>query len=248
MREQVAMIEAENAALKTSCDAQAAAIVGLEAENAALRGSCDEQAVTIARWGSEDATFRATVNNHTQKEQQKGQAAPERMPFHPEFLRFMRETFACEVMRTCNAQRVAAETAAADARLQTVALEAKVAQLEDENAMDVDAPAPVVAAQDPTPNTHLDAARARGSLDYALHTGPTQRNISIVLRTPETTTTRELERRIKELEADCAEAKATAARDAASLHRAEICVSDQERKIASLEAVASSAVQKYNTK
>jgi hypothetical protein len=107
MREQVAVIaglEAENAALKTSRDAQAAAIVGLEAENAALRESCDEQAVTIARWGSEDATFRATVNNHTQKEQQKGQTTPERMPFHPEFLRFMRETFACEVMRTCNAR------------------------------------------------------------------------------------------------------------------------------------------------
>jgi hypothetical protein len=32
-------------------------------------------------------------------------------------------------------------------------------------------------------------------------------------------------------------AKATTARDAASLRHAEICVSDQERKIASLEAV-----------
>ncbi|KAJ7828365.1 hypothetical protein B0H14DRAFT_3466367 [Mycena olivaceomarginata] len=197
--------------------------------------ACDAQAAAIRGWGSEDATFRATVNNHMQKEQQKGQTAPERMPFHPEFLRFMRETFA-------------SETAAADARLQTVALEAKVAQLEDENAMDVDVDAPVVAAQDPTPNTHLDAARARddtdadtdatGGLGLRPHTGPTQRNISIVLRTPETTTTtRELERRIKELEAECAEAKATTARDAASLRHAEVCVSDQERKIASLEAV-----------
>ncbi|KAJ7318678.1 hypothetical protein DFH08DRAFT_395644 [Mycena albidolilacea] len=240
MREQAAVIaglEAENATLKTSCDEQATAIADLKAENAALRGSCDEQAVTIARWWSENATLQAMVNNHMQKEQQKGQTAPEHMPFHPEFLGFMRETFACEVMRTCNAQRVAAETAAADARLQTIALEAKVTQFEDENAMDVDAPAPVIAAEDPTPNTQLDAGCARGGLDYALHTGPMQRKVSIVLCTPETTTTRGLESRIKELEAECAEAKAIAARDITSPRRTACCVSDQKRKIASLEAV-----------
>ncbi|KAJ7848946.1 hypothetical protein B0H14DRAFT_3452769 [Mycena olivaceomarginata] len=211
MREQVA------------CDAQAAAIVGLEAENAALRGSCDEQAVTIARWGSEDATFRATVNNHMQKEQQKGQTAPERMPFHPEFLRFMRETFACEVMRTCNAQRVAAETAAADARLQTVALEAKVAQLEDENAMDVDVDAPVVAAQDPTPNTHLDAARARGGLDYALPHWPNATQLSASCCAHRRRRRRRQKPPPRGTPHRCATPR--------------ICVSDQERKIASLEAV-----------
>ncbi|KAJ7621728.1 hypothetical protein DFH06DRAFT_1232588 [Mycena polygramma] len=124
---------------------QVQTIVGLEAENASLKMTVEERLREIealktalaereARGGEPQPQKTVSVL--------EPRAAPERMPFHPEFLDFMRETFACEVMRTCNAQRMAAETAAVDARVQFAALEGKVAALEEklvrDNAIDVD--------------------------------------------------------------------------------------------------------------
>ncbi|KAJ7907202.1 hypothetical protein B0H13DRAFT_2662500 [Mycena leptocephala] len=117
---------------------QEEAIAGLEMKNASLKVSVDYQTVSCANRGAEDGAAEGTIHPPP--------CAAPRMPFHPEFLDFMRETFACEVMRTCNAQRVAAETAASDgahlpftrstdvpstpfaARVQVNALESKLAR------------------------------------------------------------------------------------------------------------------------
>ncbi|KAJ7713694.1 hypothetical protein DFH07DRAFT_785885 [Mycena maculata] len=77
---------------------QAEAIARLEAENEELRRKLELS----------EAQRLETL--HQQKATPASPPPPARMPFHPEFLDFMRETFACEVMQTCNAQRVEAET------------------------------------------------------------------------------------------------------------------------------------------
>ncbi|KAF8169025.1 hypothetical protein K438DRAFT_1774533 [Mycena galopus ATCC 62051] len=234
---------------------QAATIASLEAENATLKMSHGKQSTAMGRLEGKLAALQAEVDEVLKTQRQKPRAAPERMPFPPEFLGFMRETFACEMMRICNAQRVAAETAAADAtelipfpaRVQVAALEAKVMDLTD--AMDIDADSPV--AQQPRTNAQLEAARAygmrflctvvvmtltrswQGGLDYTLQAATAQGNPALCM--PETTT-RGLEDRIQELEAENANVMAAAARDALSLRGAQACISDQQSKITALEA------------
>jgi hypothetical protein len=94
---------------------QEEAIAGLEMKNASLKVSVDYQTVCMGRLEAENAALKATIDQKLRQieelktAQQKAQSTPPpcaapRMPFHPEFLDFMRETFACEVMRTCNAR------------------------------------------------------------------------------------------------------------------------------------------------
>ncbi|KAF7333000.1 hypothetical protein MVEN_02406300 [Mycena venus] len=238
---------------------QAATIADLEAENTALKAAHEEQETKVARLKAENAALLESrggdIPKTKQQQQKQPRAAPERMPFHPEFMDFMRETFACEVMRTCNAQRVAAETAAADARVHIAALESKIAHLDDgdmDEVMDRHGDAP--AADKQTPNAQLEAARARGGMDYTLQMQTAQPNVA--LRTSGTiTTTPGLENKIKELQAEnerggsspfftlhlihplnASAVKTAAAQDAAALRCARACISDQQSKIAALEA------------
>ncbi|KAJ6473100.1 hypothetical protein C8R45DRAFT_936138 [Mycena sanguinolenta] len=127
-------LEAEYAALKKSHGDQATSMERSEAENAALRKSHGDQAIfmqrlqaeyealkklheeSMQRLAADNAALKSVVDEASKTQQQSlPPIALERMPFHPEFLVFMRETFTSEAMRICNAQRIAAESAALDA-------------------------------------------------------------------------------------------------------------------------------------
>ncbi|KAJ7342672.1 hypothetical protein DFH08DRAFT_242295 [Mycena albidolilacea] len=155
----IARLEAENAALGASSGMQTGAIARLEAENAALK-----------------LNNKVTISGATET----------RMSFHPEFLAFMRETFAREVMQSCNAQRVATETAAAETRLQIAALKAEISHHLDNHNSKID----MHAADTSPPVAQEQGRRARA--------GTPQHND--VLRVLETTT-RELEHMAKKLQA-----------------------------------------------
>ncbi|KAJ7438716.1 hypothetical protein B0H11DRAFT_576448 [Mycena galericulata] len=79
-----------------------------------------DQTATIARLKTENEALKTKLAD---EDQQKVSAAQPR-PLHPDFLGIMREAFACEVMLKCNAQRIDAETAAADASAQIETLNA----------------------------------------------------------------------------------------------------------------------------
>ncbi|KAJ7775647.1 hypothetical protein DFH07DRAFT_87373 [Mycena maculata] len=80
---------------------QAEAIARLEAENEELRRKLELS----------EAQRLETL--HQQKATPASPPPPARMPFHPEFLDSMRETFACEVMQTCNARACLSSSSAA---------------------------------------------------------------------------------------------------------------------------------------
>ncbi|KAJ6473105.1 hypothetical protein C8R45DRAFT_406563 [Mycena sanguinolenta] len=199
-------LEAKHAALKKS---HTASMQRLQAEYAALKNSHGEQATSIERLEAENAALKSAVNEAQKMQQQK----PERMPFHPEFLDFMRETFASEAMQACNAQRVVAETAALDAKVQIATLEAKI------NSPGV---------QRTKSSAQLEAAHScRGLQTAAAHDTPT-------LCVPQSTP-REVEDRLAELETENENLIAATVRDTAALRRAEACISDQQNKVAALE-------------
>ncbi|KAJ6588381.1 hypothetical protein B0H19DRAFT_1057577 [Mycena capillaripes] len=95
---------------------EAERLAGLEAENASLRAAVEEAARAREALNSALAVISMQQKAQEKEEQQENEKAeePPRMPFHPEFLDFMRETFAREVVKACNEQRTEAESAAAD--------------------------------------------------------------------------------------------------------------------------------------
>ncbi|KAJ7174687.1 hypothetical protein C8R46DRAFT_1081582 [Mycena filopes] len=129
---------------------QAAVIARLEAENAALKGELEAQGAAVEQHKKENEALREVM---PRQEEGRGAspntgthdkvAGQERMPFHPEFLDFMRTTFASEVMKGCNSrtfssletclqtkcrrrastERIAAESAATDGKAPSPALE-----------------------------------------------------------------------------------------------------------------------------
>ncbi|KAJ6538325.1 hypothetical protein DFH09DRAFT_1368960 [Mycena vulgaris] len=172
-----------------------------------------EQADTIARLEAENTALRARVEADSESTERT--PAPERMAFHPEFREFMKETFAREVMRTCNAQRIEAEGVAAKAKGQVavlqLCLEADDDAMEDttptvEGAIDADDMEVGAAGKTRTKLPHtrkdLDAARAVNTA----------------------------------LEAEIDRLKNAAMQDAASLHRGALYIADAQRRIAALEA------------
>ncbi|KAJ7469867.1 hypothetical protein B0H11DRAFT_2238305 [Mycena galericulata] len=131
----VARLEAEYEASKRRVEnewqlrqRQTATIARLEAENQELRTKLAEEEhlrldhlATIVRLEAQNEEM-STIRKNDQP-----LAVSEQMPFHSEFLGFMRETFTCEVMLTCNAQRMEAETAAAEAKAQVATLQSMLA-------------------------------------------------------------------------------------------------------------------------
>ncbi|KAJ6473106.1 hypothetical protein C8R45DRAFT_1012225 [Mycena sanguinolenta] len=195
---------------------QAATIVRLEAKNAALKESHEAQAASLERLEVVNAVLKTTIDKGFAG-QQKPRAVPERMAFHPEFLDFMRETFAHEAMRTCNAQRVAAEIAASDARVEIAVLKSKLAHLNN-----IEAPP----SGESGTNGQIEVAHACGGLRHVLQAATTHDDASA--RAPNVTTSG-LEDRVKKLETENENLRSDAMRDAASLRQA-------ESKIAALEA------------
>ncbi|KAJ7191095.1 hypothetical protein B0H12DRAFT_760583 [Mycena haematopus] len=233
---------------------QAATITRPEAENAALKIAHGEQVASVKRLEAENAALKKTIDEGLVMQLKNSRAAPERTPFHPEFLGFMRETFASEAMRTCNermyssfiasqrckscffVERVAAEHAASDARVQIAALELKVARLEDamdlELDSDLDAEAPAPAVEKPITDGQPEAAPRAWGRDDPLQTGTVLDNTSVYVPR---TTIEGLEDRVKELETENETLRSDAVRDAASLRDAKTCISDQKSRIAALE-------------
>ncbi|KAJ7469874.1 hypothetical protein B0H11DRAFT_2435665 [Mycena galericulata] len=129
----IARLEGETEALKTTLSDeegkrihdQTTAIARMEREIEALadeeRKLIQDQTATIARLKTENEALKRSWR--TDEDQQKVSAAQPR-PLHPDLLGIMREAFACEVMLKCNAQRIDAETAAADASAQVETLNA----------------------------------------------------------------------------------------------------------------------------
>ncbi|KAF7354578.1 hypothetical protein MSAN_01371000 [Mycena sanguinolenta] len=114
-------LEAKHAALKKL---HTASMQRLQAEYAALKNSHGEQATSIKRLEAANAALKSAVDEASKTQQQK----PDRMPFHPEFLDFMRETLTLKEFVAV--ERIAAESAASDARVQIAALEAKIRGLD----------------------------------------------------------------------------------------------------------------------
>ncbi|KAK7053683.1 hypothetical protein R3P38DRAFT_2500459, partial [Favolaschia claudopus] len=98
----------------------------LEAEVAALRATVDaltkqtqeqQRDGAVKRLESENAALKARVEALDSQLNEEGfDYAKERMPIHPEFLDLMCDGFGDEMMKSSDAQRVAAENTAADGR------------------------------------------------------------------------------------------------------------------------------------
>ncbi|KAJ7469868.1 hypothetical protein B0H11DRAFT_2043725 [Mycena galericulata] len=101
------------------------------AERDALQGQVQEHTFTIARLEAENKELTTRLEQVLRRP-----PPPERTPFHHEFLGFMRETLACEVMVTCNDQRIRAEDAAADATAQVAMLQSRIASTENASTRD----------------------------------------------------------------------------------------------------------------
>ncbi|KAJ7039348.1 hypothetical protein C8F04DRAFT_1255054 [Mycena alexandri] len=202
----------------------AAVIARLEAENAVLKGEVAEHwtlKMAVEKLKRENEALKAKLEGEgggstvsmsvapvQRGEAEGGGMRQERIPFHPEFLDFMRETFASEMMKSCNSQRVAAETSAADAKLQVAALQSKLTQSDDAMELEDD----TSATSDELRIAHARAEDRRDALR------PGQLGITVA------TTIRELEDQIKEQKAEID--RVTAALDIAT-----ICISDQQKEI-----------------
>ncbi|KAJ7449257.1 hypothetical protein FB451DRAFT_1410983 [Mycena latifolia] len=157
----------------------------------------------LARLEAENAALRAKGAGS------ESQAAPERMALPSEFLGFMRETFAREVVQTWNAKRIEAEAEAAKAKARLAILETYL-----DDAMEAD--------DDPTDNAtrHPECATDKQTeLEDELARAQTK----IVA----------LESKIDRFTEAAAQA---AAQDAAALHRGAVYITEAQRKIAALQA------------
>ncbi|KAJ7124422.1 hypothetical protein C8R44DRAFT_734905 [Mycena epipterygia] len=215
---------------------QAATIERLEAENEALRAQVEElrqqtpthalknQAAAIERMEAENQALRVQVEHIPPPA--PAQIAPARMPFHPEFLDFMKETFACEVMLACNAhlgtERIDAEKAAVEAKAQIAALQVRL-----DDVMEVDTGGRVA--------QRLTGAATGSQGAAGLETDKT-RIAELEAACAHAAVLKAAKTRIAALELEIECGKNAAATDASSLKLASDYLTEARRKIAGLEA------------
>ncbi|KAJ7484002.1 hypothetical protein B0H11DRAFT_2231730 [Mycena galericulata] len=218
----VARLEAEYEALKRRVEnewqlrqRQTATVARLEAENQELRTKLADEGRLQRDQDPEDAP------NEAKKLDETPLPASQRMPFHSEFQGFMRETFACEVMLTCNAQRIEAETASAIAKAHVATLQSTIAGSTTEQISTSDK---LTGAEMELRITQLEAELVQARVKAASQA--TQHNVALQAAQTVNAT----------LEAGIGRIKDMAAKDAASLKLVTEYLSGAENRIAQQDA------------